>query len=205
MIYNITMKDDIKTTVANNLIALRKSKNLTQADVANALNYSDKSVSKWEHADSLPDISILSALCDMYGVTLDYLTHENAEETLSQTKDDKKAEAERKITIAVLSVTIIFLCSTIAFVYCYAFKSEPILFWQAFAWAVPASALVLISLNRKWLKSKLASTILKSIFLWSLLACVFVQFFNYTLWLIFILGIPIEIIIILSSNLIKYK
>ena len=205
MIYNIIMKDDIKTTVANNLIALRKSKNLTQADVANALNYSDKSVSKWEHADSLPDISILSALCDMYGVTLDSLTHENAEETLSQTKDDKKAEAERKITIAVLSVTIIFLCSTIAFVYCYAFKSEPILFWQAFVWAVPASALVLINLNRKWLKSKLASTILKSIFLWSLLACVFVQFFNYTLWLIFILGIPIEIIIILSSNLIKYK
>ena len=41
------MKDDIKTTVANNLIALRKSKGLTQADVANALNYSDKSVSKW--------------------------------------------------------------------------------------------------------------------------------------------------------------
>lgn len=205
MIYNIIMKDDIKTTVANNLIALRKSKNLTQADVANALNYSDKSVSKWEHADSLPDISILSALCDMYGVTLDYLTHENAEETLSQTQDEKKPEVERKITIAVLSVTIIFLCSTIAFVYCYAFRSEPIIFWQAFVWAVPASALVLISLNRKWLKSKLASTILKSIFLWSLLACVFVQFFDYTLWLIFILGIPIEIIIILSSNLIKYK
>ena len=77
------MKDDIKTTVANNLIALRKSKGLTQADVANALNYSDKSVSKWEHADSLPDISILSALADMYGVTLDYLTHEDAEERLS--------------------------------------------------------------------------------------------------------------------------
>ena len=96
------MKDDIKTTVANNLIALRKSRNLTQADVANALNYSDKSVSKWEHADSLPDISILSALCDMYGVTLDYLTHENAEETLSQTKDEKQPEFERKITIAIL-------------------------------------------------------------------------------------------------------
>lgn len=205
MIYNVVMKDDIKTTVANNLIALRKSKNLTQADVANALNYSDKSVSKWEHADSLPDISILCALCDMYGVTLDYLTHENAEEMLANTKEEKKPEAERKITIAVLSVTIVFLCATIAFVYCYAFRSEQIIFWQAFAWAVPASTLILTYLNRKWLKSKLASTILKSVFLWSLLACIFVQFFDYTLWLIFILGIPIEIIIILSSNLIKYK
>ena len=199
------MKDDIKTTVANNLIALRKSKNLTQADVANALNYSDKSVSKWEHADSLPDISILSALCDMYGVTLDYLTHENAEEQLAAVNKPKPSEAERKITIAVLSVTIIFLCSTIAFVYCYAFRNPPVVFWQAFVWAVPVSCLVLLNLNRKWLKSRLGSTILKSIFLWSLLASFFLQFFDYTLWLIFVLGIPVEIIIILSSNLTKYK
>lgn len=199
------MKDDIKTTVASNLIALRKSKNMTQADVANALNYSDKSVSKWEHADSLPDISILSALCDMYGVTLDYLTHGNAEELLLKTKEDTKPENDRKIAIAILSVSIIFLCSTIAFVYCYAFRNEPFIFWQAFLWGVPASALVLNNLNRKWLRSKRISTVLKSIFLWSFLACVFVQFFDYTLWLIFIVGIPIEIIIVISSSLINYK
>lgn len=200
------MKDDIKTTVANNLIALRKSKGLTQADVANSLNYSDKSVSKWEHADSLPDISILSALADMYGVTLDYLTHEDAEERLSYMNEKEKPERERQLTIEVLTVTIVFLCATILFVYGYCFASVPTQdFWIAYLWAIPISALFLWNYNRKWHKNKLQSTILLSILLWSLLLCIYLQFGNYKLWLIFILGVPMEIIIVLSSNLTKFK
>ena len=200
------MKDDIKTTVANNLIALRKSKGLTQADVANALNYSDKSVSKWEHADSLPDISILSALADMYGVTLDYLTHEDAEERLSYMNEKEKPERERQLTIEVLTVTIVFLCATILFVYGYCFASVSTQdFWIAYLWAIPISALFLWNYNRKWHKNKLQSTILLSILLWSLLLCIYLQFGNYKLWLIFILGVPMEIIIVLSSNLTKFK
>ncbi len=200
------MKDDIKTTVANNLIALRKSKGLTQADVANALNYSDKSVSKWEHADSLPDISILSALADMYGVTLDYLTHEDAEERLSYINEKEKPEKERQLTIEVLTVTIVFLCATILFVYGYCFASVPTQdFWIAYLWAIPISALFLWNYNRKWHKNKLQSTILLSILLWSLLLCIYLQFGNYKLWLIFILGVPMEIIIVLSSNLTRFK
>ena len=200
------MKDDIKTTVANNLIALRKSKGLTQPDVANALNYSDKSVSKWEHADSLPDISILCALADMYGVTLDYLTHEDAEEQLSYVNEKKKPDRERQLTIEVLTVTIVFLCATVLFVYGYCFASVPTQdFWIAYLWAIPISALFLWNYNRKWHKNKLESTILLSILLWSLLLCIFLQFGDYKLWLIFILGVPMEVIIVLSSNLTKFK
>lgn len=200
------MKDDIKTTVANNLIALRKSKGLTQADVANALNYSDKSVSKWEHADSLPDISILCALADMYGVTLDYLTHEDAEEQLSYVNEKKKPDRERQLTIEVLTVTIVFLCATVQFVYGYCFASVPTQdFWIAYLWAIPISTLFLWNYNRKWHKNKLESTILLSILLWSLLLCIFLQFGDYKLWLIFILGVPMEVIIVLSSNLTKFK
>ena len=200
------MKDDIKTTVANNLIALRKSKGLTQADVANALNYSDKSVSKWEHADSLPDISILCALADMYGVTLDYLTHEDAEEQLSYVNEKKKPDRERPLTIEVLTVTIVFLFATVLFVYGYCFASVPTQdFWIAYLWAIPISALFLWNYNRKWHKNKLESTILLSILLWSLLLCIFLQFGDYKLWLIFILGVPMEVIIVLSSNLTKFK
>ena len=200
------MKDDIKTTVANNLIALRKSKGLTQADVANALNYSDKSVSKWEHADSLPDISILCALADMYGVTLDYLTHDDAEEQLSYVNEKKKPDRERQLTIEVLTVTIVFLCATVLFVYGYCFASVPTQdFWIAYLWAIPISTLFLWNYNRKWHKNKLESTILLSILLWSLLLCIFLQFGDYKLWLIFILGVPMEVIIVLSSNLTKFK
>lgn len=199
------MKNDIKTTVASNLIALRKSKGLTQADVANALNYSDKSVSKWEHADSLPDISILSALADMYGVTLDYLTHEDAEEQLAYVNGKRKPDRERQLTIEILAVTIILLCSTVAFVYGYCFREVQYVFWQAYLWAIPASSILLLYFNRVWHKNILASIILKSILLWSLLLCIYLQFFDYKLWMIFIIGVPIEAIFILSGNLTKFK
>lgn len=199
------MKNDIKTTVASNLIALRKSKGLTQADVANALNYSDKSVSKWEHADSLPDISILSALADMYGVTLDYLTHEDAEEQLAYVNGKHKPDRERHLTIEILAVTIILLCSTVAFVYGYCFREVQYVFWQAYLWAIPASSIMLLYFNRVWHKNILASIILKSILLWSLLLCIYLQFFDYKLWMIFIIGVPIEAIFILSGNLTKFK
>lgn len=199
------MKNDIKTTVASNLIALRKSKRLTQADVANALNYSDKSVSKWEHADSLPDISILSALADMYGVTLDYLTHEDAEEQLAYVNGKHKPDRERQLTIEILAVTIILLCSTVAFVYGYCFREVQYVFWQAYLWAIPASSIMLLYFNRVWHKNILASIILKSILLWSLLLCIYLQFFDYKLWMIFIIGVPIEAIFILSGNLTKFK
>ena len=199
------MKNDIKTTVASNLIALRKSKGLTQADVANALNYSDKSVSKWEHADSLPDISILSALADMYGVTLNYLTHEDAEEQLAYVNGKHKPDRERQLTIEILAVTIILLCSTVAFVYGYCFREVQYVFWQAYLWAIPASSILLLYFNRVWHKNILASIILKSILLWSLLLCIYLQFFDYKLWMIFIIGVPIEAIFILSGNLTKFK
>lgn len=199
------MKNDIKTTVASNLIALRKSKGLTQADVANALNYSDKSVSKWEHADSLPDISILSALADMYGVTLDYLTHEDAEEQLAYVNGKHKPDRERQLTIEILAVTIILLCSTVAFVYGYCFREVQYIFWQAYLWAIPASSILLLYFNRVWHKNILSSIILKSILLWSLLLCIYLQFFDYKLWMIFIIGVPIEAIFILSGNLTKFK
>ena len=199
------MKNDIKTTVASNLIALRKSKGLTQADVANALNYSDKSVSKWEHADSLPDISILSALADMYGVTLDYLTHEDAEEQLAYVNGKHKPDRERQLTIEILAVTIILLCSTVAFVYGYCFREVQYVFWQAYLCAIPASSILLLYFNRVWHKNILASIILKSILLWSLLLCIYLQFFDYKLWMIFIIGVPIEAIFILSGNLTKFK
>ena len=108
---------DIKSIVANNLIALRKSRKMTQADVAEKLNYSDKSVSKWEHADSLPDISILYALADMYGVTLDYLTSDNAEEQANMMKTPEKSLENDRIIVASLTVTSIFLIAALIFVY----------------------------------------------------------------------------------------
>ena len=65
--------DDLKVIVGRNLAALRKRRKLTQLELAEQMNYSDKAVSKWEQGATLPDLETLKQLCDFYGVTLDYL------------------------------------------------------------------------------------------------------------------------------------
>ena len=195
---------DIKTIVANNLIALRKSRKMTQADVAEKLNYSDKSVSKWEHADSLPDISILYALADMYGVTLDYLTSDNAEEQANMMKSPEKSLENDRIIIASLTVTSVFLIAALVFVYIY-LNAKISSGWIAFVWALPVSFAALAYYNRIWSKNKIYAITLKSLLLWTLLAAICLQFMSYRLWLIFVLGVPLQLIILLAANLTPKK
>ena len=59
---------DIRSIIAENIAALRKSARLTQAELAERLNYSDKAVSKWERGDSIPDVIVLSELASLFSV-----------------------------------------------------------------------------------------------------------------------------------------
>lgn len=68
--------NDLRTVVAKNLVECRKAAGFTQLQLAEKLNYSDKAVSKWERGESLPDIAVLCALAELYGVTLDYLVRD---------------------------------------------------------------------------------------------------------------------------------
>lgn len=73
--------NELKVTIANNIANLRKLNGITQSDLAQKLNYSDKAVSKWERGESLPDICVLKQIADIFGVTVDYLLDEHAEKT----------------------------------------------------------------------------------------------------------------------------
>ena len=65
--------NDLNFIIAKNLTELRKKNGLTQAELAEKLNYSDKAVSKWEKGESLPGIEVLYKLGELYGVSLDYI------------------------------------------------------------------------------------------------------------------------------------
>ena len=104
--------EDLKPTIAKNIIELRKSMNLTQAELAQRMNYSDKAVSKWERAESVPDIAVLKEMADMFGVTVDYLLKpehpKDAESPSSYT-------LHNRLIITLLSVTLVFLIATLLF------------------------------------------------------------------------------------------
>lgn len=84
-----------KRTMGALMSALRKSKGMTQQDVADRLGVSNKAVSKWECDDGYPDISILPAIAELYGVTVDELLRgeiRNEEKTVSPEKGIKQIE-----------------------------------------------------------------------------------------------------------------
>ena len=73
--------EDLKQIVAANIIALRTNLELTQAELGEKLNYSDKSISKWERGEAIPDVRVLKEMAQIFGVTVDYLINDhNGEE-----------------------------------------------------------------------------------------------------------------------------
>ena len=69
--------DELKLIFASNLIRLRTAAGMTQAELGEQLNYSDKSISKWERGEAIPDAVVLKRMSEIFGVTVDYLLNEH--------------------------------------------------------------------------------------------------------------------------------
>lgn len=194
---------ELNLIIADNLINLRKANKLTQLELATKLNYSDKAISKWERGESMPDIFLLKQLADMYGVSLDYLTTEHTEqEAILYKKKDSKIN--NKLIITLLSCMVVWICATIIYVNLHILKN--INYWIIWLWAVPVSCIVLIVFTSIWWhKIHILTSI--SCFVWSFLACAYIQLIIYSIniWTIFLLGIPIQIAILLWSKLSRNK
>ena len=191
---------DVKPIVAENLAALRKKRGMTQAELAERLDYSDKAISRWEHGDTLPDMNVLCELCEFYGISLDYLTekHDAEEEQITPSKAQK--ENETKIAMCALAVSIVWLLATVIFVYSNLINGAS--YWKAFVWAVPASCFVILRMTRTY-RNSIFSIGISSALIWTLLAAIYVQFLKYNIWLIFVTGIPAQVIIYLWYNIKK--
>ncbi|MEA4911441.1 MAG: helix-turn-helix transcriptional regulator [Oscillospiraceae bacterium] len=190
--------DNLKKTVAANLIALRKKAGLTQAELASKLNYSDKAVSKWERGESVPDASVLLSIASLYGVSVDWLLAcEHPAAAPVTTRHDRV----NRLIITMLSVALVWLIATIVFVVLELIPVESqIGIWIVYVYAVPVSCIVLIVFNSLWGKRKRNFLIISAL-VWSMLASVYVSFLPLDLYLIFIIGIPAQLIVILWSNL----
>lgn len=103
--------EDIKDVIARNLVNLRMQAGLTQLQLAEKLNYSDKAVSKWERGESIPDLRVLVQIADLYNVTLDQLVGRKKEE---KPLKPKMNIGKKRGLITTLSVVLVwFVCSCI--------------------------------------------------------------------------------------------
>lgn len=189
--------EDIRLILADNLTKLRKKHKLTQVELAHQLGFSDKSISKWEQGDTIPDIETIKKIADLYGISVDSLLEEKPQEDEIDTKERKRI-ITNKIVITLLAVTVVWTSSIVLFTIVNILYNA--YYWQSFVWALPASSIIILIFNSIWGKKRY-NYLIVSILLWTLCLSVHLQFLNYTLWLLYIVAIPAQIAIILASQL----
>ena len=187
--------EDVRRNIVNNLILLRKTNKMTQQELAKALNYSDKAISRWEVGDSLPDIGVLLRVCELYGVEFDWLIrrHEDAP-TIGK---KRTGGLGLRLAIVFLLATFCYAAATIIFVYNRVFHNEAI--WMAYIWAAPASLSLAVIPSSRWWRG-LVTAILVSLDMWSLLTSFYLHFIatlGENIWPIFLLGVPVQVIFVL--------
>ncbi len=197
--------DEIKSIIAKNITQLRLAKGMTQIDLAGILNYSDKAVSKWERGESIPDVTVLMKISDIFGVTLDYLVHphKEADDTGMKLKDANTKK--NHIFITGMCVLLVWLIATLAFVVLDMAPVEAKVFqFFSFLYALPLSTIVWLVFNSLWFNRR-RNYIIISVLMWTALLSLHLSFlpFGYNFWILYILGLPGQVIIILWSR-IKY-
>lgn len=189
---------EINEKIAKNLIYYRKAAGLTQAELAEKINYSDKSVSKWESGNGVPDIYILLQLAKLYKISLNQLVGEEPP-TVEQTRAAKRKSDGLHILIMLLSSGIVWLVATFVFVTLQFINPEwP--GWLVFLYAVPVNAVLLIVYASIW-KYRFVNFVSVSLLIWTVLTDLFLTLRlivlggndEYSaLWCVFLLGIPLE-------------
>ena len=195
--------EDLKQILAKNITALRQASRMTQLELAEKLNYSDKAISKWERGESIPDVTVLKAIADLFGVTLDYLLEaDHGEKPKPTTESPGYLHRNRKVTTT-LSVLLVWFVATLVYVLIDVIVRDGNLHWLTFLYAVPVSMIVWLVFNSIWFNQRRNYGII-SLLMWSTIACVVltVAACGFWPWKLFYLGITGQIAILLWS---RYK
>lgn len=198
--------EKLKKQIGANIAAYRKRNGLTQVGLAEKLNYSDKAVSKWERGESAPDVQTLVQLADLYGITVnDLLVDPNvlpedtgAVQRVMEIAVEKtlKRKADKRIILMLSSVLVWFVA---LFLFVVLSSLEISKSWIAFFYAVPANAIVLLSLRSAWRDFRW-NQVLISLIVWGGLLSLYVSllvFAGINIWKLFLLGIPGQAAILL--------
>lgn len=188
--------EELRAVFASNLIRLRSAAGWTQAELGERLHYSDKSVSKWERAEAVPDALVLKTMGELFSVTVDELLRSH---------DEWKPKADQKSDLRYNPMFII-LCALVGlFTVC--FLSFIILWllddveWLLLYAAVPADLIVLLVFNTIWYRGRHNLYIIMAL----VLSLVLLAFFLFGRWQLILLLLPLELLVYLAFKIRKTR
>lgn len=193
---------------ANNLVRLRKQKNLTQLELAERLSYSDRNISKWENAQSLPPLEVANEIAKYFEVSVDYLLNEHTDEELNGSASDKKKNFLKKVLILGLSLAcamaIAFVCMVVLFT---VFEGDNRM-WSILFLSLPLMSLLGVILTPIFFPKKKVLFVFMSILTWTALVSGFLMtllFADINIWYLILVGVPLQIAIVMWSSLPYYS
>ena len=192
---------ELKLISASNIIKLRTGAGLTQAELGEKLNYSDKTISKWERGEAIPDAYVLTQMAEIFGVTVDYLlsSHDAWESPEQQEEKERKQEEHRYSVNMIIAISVlgVWTMALTIFVMLWLFD---IILWETFVVALPVSILTYMVLicvfrRRRHLQFVIAAFVL------SLFILLYFTLPMQKPWQLFLIAIPAEILVFLSCNI----
>ena len=201
--------EKLKSRIGANIAAHRKRCGMTQAGLAEKLNYSDKAVSKWERGESVPDVITLMQLAEHLDISVTDLLEDpnklpdDADGKMQQVVEKHlKRKADKTIILRLSSLLVWFVA---LFIYVVVSSFDIPNGWLPFFYAIPANAIVKLSLRSAWHDFRWNRAYI-SVIMWGVLLSFYVTmlvFCPMNVWRVFLLGIPGQLAILLWFRLFR--
>ena len=193
----------IKEIISRNIVNLRKEKGLTQIELADALHYSNKAISKWEKGDSLPDAETLYEIAKFFNVSIEYLFTNHDEVILNKEQANKIRKKEIIFFTSLVTIVCLLVYSVIALI----FSIIPQLSRNNIITILllyGAGVIAIILIIQICLKVKKYITLLLSLLIWDLTIGLNLLFWEYSINYIYIIAILLQIIVIITPIFYRY-
>lgn len=193
---------NLEKIFSKNLVNYRTLMGLKQTDLAKMINYSDKSISKWERGEGLPDLKATKNLCDIFGVSIDDMLKEN---------NDHKTKIKKTILIknkkhfltTLLSASLVWLVATIVYVSLLIGQVQGDI-WLPFIYAIPVSAIVFVVFSSIWGNHPLQFLCI-TLLLWGVILSITLSTPITNIWFICVIGAVCQTMIIMWFTLLRLK
>lgn len=185
---------DLKEIIAANLIRLRQEVGLTQAQLAEKLNYTDKAVSKWERGESIPDLRVLIQLAEIYHITVDDIVKEKTEKAVKP----KLNLFYKRLLITLLSFALVWVVATGVFMILYCIPAISDFAYLAFVIAPLISSVVLLVFSSIWGR-RITTALAASAVVWSVMLIVHVFLWLYakkmSVWPFYLVAAGVQVLV----------
>lgn len=196
-------QEEFRKRIAERLVGYRKLNKLTQIELANKLNYSDKAVSKWERAEAVPDIYILNEIANFYGVEVQDFISDNPKNDIKKLAE-KKLSKRFKVIISIASCLLVWFAATLIYAITFSLIKTPNRLWLIFLWAFPVMCIVGLIFN--WLWGKVVYNIwFVSGISWGIIISLYFTLSFEKLWIFFVAAGVFQVLIVVFFLYIKTK